>query len=165
MRGVLSDLDLFRRLRARGQSRGAEGIDDLISALRLVSGEPFTQLREEHWNWLLDGERWDLVMSAAIVDVGHVVTTHALAAGDHSLALWAAQVAYGASPFDEVAQLDIIAAEKAHGDDEAADRDLSEKVFNRRDDDMAPIDVPRRSAQIIDSKNWSTGGPPSRRTG
>ncbi|MDF1605883.1 LysM peptidoglycan-binding domain-containing protein [Nocardioides sp. YIM 152315] len=165
VQGVLSDLDLFRRLRARAQSRGAEGINDLIRALRLVTGEPFTHLREHHWNWLLDGERWDHIMSAAIVDVGHIVTTHALAADDHDLALWAAQVAYSASPFDEVAQLDIIAAEKAHGGDEQADQDLTEKVFNRRDDDMAPIGVPSRSTQIIDSKSWSTPGSRPRRTG
>jgi nucleoid-associated protein YgaU len=164
VRGVLSDLDLFRRLRARGQSRGAKGIDDLISALRLVSGEPFTQLREGHWNWLLDGERWDHIMSAAIVDVGHIVTTHALAAGDRALALWAAQVSYGASPFDEVAQLDIIAAEKAHGDGERAEQHLSERVLNRRDDDLAPIDVPSRSAQVIDNKKWRNSGSRSRRT-
>lgn len=165
VRGVLSDLDLFRRLRARGQSLGAEGIDDLICALRLVTGEPFTQLREHHWNWLLDGERWDHIMGAAIVDVGHIVTTHALAVEDNDLAVWAAQVAYHASPFDEVAQLDIIASEKAHGHDEQADQDLAERVSNRRDDDMAPIGVPSRSAQIIENKSWSTPGSRPRRTG
>ena len=59
-------------------------------------------------------------MTSAIVDVGHIVTTHALAAGDHDLALWAAQVAYTAAPYDEVAQLDMIQAEKASGDDDKA---------------------------------------------
>ena len=125
--GVLCDLELFRRLRARGQSRGAEGIGDLVAALRLVSGEPFTELREGHWNWLLDGDRWDHIMTSAIVDVGRVVTTHALAEGDHDLALWAAQVAYSAAPYDEVAQLNMVQAEKAAGDIEQAARDLDEQ--------------------------------------
>ena len=75
--GVLCDLDLFRRLRARGQSRGADGMDDLIAALHLVSGEPFTDLRKDGWGWLLEGDRLDHIMTAAIVDVGHIVTTHA----------------------------------------------------------------------------------------
>jgi len=163
--GVLCDLDLFRRLRTRGQSRGADGIDDLIAALRLVSGEPFTDLRKDHWNWLLEGDRWDHIMTSAIVDVGHIVTTHALAADDHDLALWAAQVAYTAAPYDEIAQLDMIQAEKVAGDNEKADEDLKDKVFNRRDDDLPPIDLPQRTKQIVDDKNWETHGPRNRRTG
>ena len=89
--GVLCDLDLFRRLRARGQSRGADGMADLVSALHLVSGEPFTDLRKDGWGWLLEGDRLDHIMTAAIVDVGHIVTTHALAVGDLDLADFASQ--------------------------------------------------------------------------
>lgn len=163
--GVLCDLDLFRRLRARGQSRGAGGIEELIAALRLVSGEPFTGLREGHWNWLLDGDRWDRIMTSAIVDVGHIVTTHALAAGDRDLALWAAQVAYTAAPYDEVAQLDIVQAEKAAGDHEKAAQDLDAKVFDRRDDELPPTDLPQRTARIVDQKDWAERGPRPRRTG
>jgi nucleoid-associated protein YgaU len=163
--GVLSDLDLFRRLRTRGQSRGADGIEDLIAALRLVSGEPFTELREGHWNWLLDCDRWDHIMTSAIVDVGHIVTAHALAADDHELALWAAQVAYTAAPYDEVAQLDMVQAERSAGHHQKANRALSDKVFDRRDDELAPIDLPQRTAQIVDDKDWRTRGPRPRRTG
>ncbi|MBF4768618.1 LysM peptidoglycan-binding domain-containing protein [Nocardioides agariphilus] len=162
---VQCDVDLFRRLRARGQSRGADGIDDLIAALRLVSGEPFSDLRKDHWNWLLEGDRWDHIMTSAVVDVGHIVTTHALATGDRDLALWAAQVAYTASPYDEVAQLDMIQAEKATGDSEQADQDLTDRVFNRRDDELPPIDLPDRTAQVAHDKNWGAHGPRPRRTG
>jgi nucleoid-associated protein YgaU len=165
LEGVMCDLDLFRRLRTRGQSRGADGIDDLIAALRLVSGEPFTDLRKDHWDWLLEGDRWDHIMTSAIVDVGHIVTTHALAAGDHDLALWAAQVSYAAAPYDEIAQLDMVQAEKAAGDDEKADQDLKDKVFNRRDDDLPPIDLPTRTAQVVRDKNWGSRGPRPRQTG
>jgi nucleoid-associated protein YgaU len=165
LNGLLCDLDLFRRLRARGQSRGAEGIEDLIAALRLVRGEPFTELRKDHWNWLLDGDRWDHIITCAIVDVGHVVTTHALAAGEPALALWAAQVAYSAAPYDEVAQLDMVQAEKANGDDDAAESRLREKVIDRRDDELPPIDLPHRTAQIVDRQGWRTDGAHPRRTG
>jgi len=161
--GVLCDLDLFRRLRTRGQSRGAEGIEDLVTALRLVSGEPFTDLREEHWNWLLEGDRWDHLMTSAIVDVGHIVTAHALATGDHDLALWAAQVSYAAAPYDEIAQLDMVQAEKGAGNEAEADRRLNDQVFNRRDDELPPIDLPERTRQVVGAKNWATRGP--RRTG
>ena len=111
--GVLCDLDLFRRLRARGQSRGAEGMADLVSALHLVSGEPFTDLRKDGWGWLLEGDRLDHIMTAAIVDVGHIVTTHALAVGDLDLADFASNVALAASPYDEIANLDRAAVERA----------------------------------------------------
>lgn len=161
--GVLCDVDLFRRLRARGQSRGADGMDDLMAALRLVTGEPFTDLRKDHWNWLLDGDRWDHIMTSAIVDVGHLVTTDALASGEYALALWAAQVAYAAAPYDEVAQLDMIQAEKVNGAVGAADQRLNEKVFDRRDDELPPIGLPLRTACIVRDKDWGTHGRGSRR--
>jgi hypothetical protein len=49
-------------------------------------GRRFTELRENGWSWLLEGERLDHIMTSAIVDVGHIVTTHALAVGDLDLA-------------------------------------------------------------------------------
>lgn len=154
VQGVLCDLDLFRRLRARAQSKGAAGIDDLMSALRLVTGEPFSRLHDRHWSWLLEGERWDHIMTSAIVDVGHIVSANALANDDSALALWAARTAYTAAPYDEVAQLDVIQAVAAGGDDEQAKRDLAERVFNRRDDDLPPIELPERTAKIVAGREW-----------
>ncbi|MCL2611686.1 MAG: LysM peptidoglycan-binding domain-containing protein [Nocardioidaceae bacterium] len=165
VQGVLCDLDLFRRLRSRAQSKGAAGMDDLISALRLVSGEPFSRLGDRDWSWLLEGERWDHIMTSAIVDVGHIISAHALANDDSTLALWAARTAYTASPYDEVAQLDVIQAVAAGGDDEQAKKDLADKVFNRRDDELPPIELPERTAKIVTEKKWVTPRSRSRRTG
>lgn len=161
--GVLCDLDLFRRLRARGQSRGSEGMADLISALHLVSGEPFTDLRKDGWGWLLEGERLDHIMTAAIVDVGHLVTTHALTVGDLDLADFASNVALASSPYDEIANLDRAAVDRAVGNVEGADARLRNSVFNRSDDDYGPVELPPRSAEVAGEKPQLPAS--SRRTG
>lgn len=150
--GVLCDLDLFRRLRARGQSRGADGMADLVSALHLVSGEPFTDLRKDGWSWLLEGDRLDHIMTASIVDVGHIVTTHALTVGDLDLADFASNVALAASPYDEIAALDRVAVDRALGNLDGADARLRNGVFNRSDDDYGPIQPPPRTTEVVDGK-------------
>lgn len=161
--GVLCDLDLFRRLRARGQSRGAEGMDDLVSALHLVSGEPFTDLRKDGWGWLLEGDRLDHIMTAAIVDVGHIVTTHALANGELELADFASNVALAASPYDEIANLDRVAVDRAWGHMEGAEDRLRNGIFNRSDDDYGPIELPPRTTELVVSTRPPESG--GRRTG
>jgi len=161
--GVLCDLDLFRRLRARGQSRGAEGMEDLIEALHLVSGEPFTDLRKDGWAWLLEGDRLDHIMTAAIVDVGHIVTTHALAVGDLGLADFASNVALAASPYDEVANLDRVAVDRATGDPEGADARMRDGISNRSDDDYGPIQMPPRTMEVVEGKRAPASS--RRRTG
>lgn len=152
LNGVLCDLDLFRRLRARGQSRGAEGMADLVSALHLVSGEPFTDLRKDGWGWLLESDRLDHIMAAAIVDVGHIVTSHALATNDLDLADFASNIALAASPYDEVAALDRVAVDRAMGHIDGADARLRDEITNRSDDDYGPIQLPPRTTQVVEGK-------------
>jgi LysM repeat protein len=154
--GVATDMDLFRRLRTRGQSRGAAGIDDLRAALTLVSGEPFTDLRSTGWGWLLDGERHDHLMACAIVDTAHIVTTQALTTHDLELARFSAETAYRAAPYDETSRLDLIAVDKALGKVEKAERLLSEGVLNRTDDDLGPIEIPDHTERIVRHRGWTT---------
>lgn len=154
--GVATDLDLFRRLRGRGQSRGTAGIDDLQSALTFVTGEPFSDLRPTGWSWLLDGERSDHIMACAIADTAHIVATHALAVGDLDLARFAAETGCLALPYDDTSRLDLVAVEKASGHDEVADGFLAEGIVNRSDDDAGPVDVPSHTSRVIRQRSWTS---------
>jgi hypothetical protein len=152
---VVCGLDLFRRLRTRGQLRGEEGIDDLRRALALVRGEPFTDLRPHGWDWLLEGDRDDQIAVATIADVAHILTTRALSEGDLDLAKFSAEKGYLGAPYDESACLDVIAVEKALGHDDEAERRLREHL-SRTDDDLGPVDPPDATTQIIRQRTSNT---------
>ncbi|MFE3998022.1 LysM peptidoglycan-binding domain-containing protein [Nocardioides sp. YIM B13467] len=144
---VLVDLDLFRRLRARGEARGADGIADLHQALRLVSGEPFTQLRERGWSWLLDGQRHDHIAVSMIVDTAHLVVNRALPEHDYDIALEAAEIAMRAAPYDDVPCLDFARVLAATGHPGSAEDHIAERLYNRDDGD-GPSDPPARSRRV-----------------
>lgn len=110
---VLVDADLFRRLRARASARGPDGIEDLVTALTLVVGQPFDQLRRLGYGWLLEGDRLDHHVSFAIADVAHVVAVHGLVEGDRELAESACRAALTADPNSEIAMLDLAAVTTA----------------------------------------------------
>lgn len=74
-------------------------------------------------------------------------------------------MSYAAAPYDEIAQLDMIQAEKAAGHEAEADLHLKDNVFDRRDDELPPIDLPVRTQQVVDEKSWAPRGPRPRRTG
>jgi hypothetical protein len=145
--GILCDIDLFRRLRVRGQSRAANGIEDLTAALRLVAGPPFDQQRPHGYGWLA-ADSTDHHLTAGIVDVAHIVATAALTAGDAERAAWAARQANGVAPFEDKPRLDYAAALVALGRDAEAKAYLDREVFNRSDDDLAPPDPTVRVGQV-----------------
>lgn len=147
--GMLFDADLFRRLRARGEARGPEGIEDLRKALELVSGKPFDHQRTSGYGWLVDTPV-DHYLTAGIVDVAHVVATYALAEGRPSIALWAAERAIAAAPSEDKPRLDLARARQAMGEDAEAERYLRREVFNRSDDDRAPLDPSHRTVQVAE---------------
>jgi hypothetical protein len=151
---VLVDADLFRRLRVRGEARGADGIADLIVALGLVSGPPFDQLRSDGYEWLTEGARLDHHLVCGIADVAHLVTTHALAVGDIKRARAAAESAQVAAPYEEIPRLDLVAVRAAEGHLEEAEHYLRGQVCNRSDDDGAPEDLSERTKAILRHREW-----------
>ncbi|WP_370107677.1 hypothetical protein, partial [Nocardioides sp.] len=155
--GLLVDLDLFLRLRKRGQARGGvEGVADLCTALELVGeAQPFSQLREEGWSWLAnEPDRVDLMAAGWIADVALIVVTEALAAGDLIKARSAAYVANRADPDGESTRLCLAHVMKAEGDQLEADRILREEICNRSDDGDAPMELSERTKTIIRTHGW-----------
>ncbi|PUA79479.1 LysM peptidoglycan-binding domain-containing protein [Nocardioides currus] len=155
--GLLVDLDLFKRLRKRGQARkGAEGIADLCTALELVGeAQPFSQKRPGGWEWLVnESDRPDLNAKGWIADVALIVVTEALAAGDLIKARSAAYVANHANPDGESTRLCMAHVLKAEGDQLEADRILREEICNRDDDDEAPMELSERTKTIISTHGW-----------
>jgi hypothetical protein len=154
LQDVLVDVDLFRRLRARGEARGADGIEDLRTAMSLVEGIPFSLLREKGWSWLLDGERLHETIGCAIVDTAHILVIDALANGDLSKARDVAETACKAAPYDDICRLDLVKVAAAEGHEEAAERMLADDVFNRTDDHLPPIDLPERTGDVVGRQRW-----------
>ncbi len=154
---LLVDADLFRRLRTRAQTRGTHGLDDLELALSLVTGRLYDQLRSEGGTWLLEGDRHDHILEAAIVDAAHLVAVGRLQQGDIEAARAAAETAQRAVPHDEISQLDLVACLTAEGKHAAAEQHLRETVRNRSDDDLpSPTERPERTDDLIIEHAWFT---------
>jgi hypothetical protein len=144
---------LFRRLRARGQARGADGIEDLRTALRLVEGRPFDAPVQRRagggWTWLVDGDRLDEHAVVAVVDVAHLVVTDALATGDLAVGRMAAETAAMAGPFEEIPRLDLAAVASAEGRHAEARRIVRDEIANRTDDEGAPPELVSRTEAVL----------------
>jgi len=150
--GVLVSADLFRRLRRRGEARGAAGLEDLVTALSLVTGEPFDQLRQGGYGWLLEGQRHDHILVASIHDVAHLVATRAIAEGDTQTAKAACAAALRANPFSDLAPLDLAAVIEAERGRAAADEFVRDHVVDRVDEDL-----PARTDTILQRRRWLAG--------
>lgn len=151
---VLSDTDLFRRLRARGQAAGAEGIADLRSALTLVTGTPFSKLRADGGAWLTEGDRLDQHLLCAIVDVAHIVATDALRQGDTVTARQAAETAHQAAPDEDIPRLDLaaaLAAQNRHAEADHLIRDLCDRTDS---EEGGRSDLPDRTDFLIRQHDW-----------
>ena len=151
---VLTDIDLFKRLRLRGEARGAHGMPDLRRALTLVEGRPFDRLRPGGWSWLLEGDRVDHPILCAVVDVAHLVTTHSLTAGDHRTARAAAELACLAAPYEEIPRLDLAAVAAAEGHHHEAQRIATDDICGRTDQPGPPDELPHRTELILEQHAW-----------
>jgi DNA-binding SARP family transcriptional activator len=123
--GYLCDWDLFRRRRARGESRGPAGTADLRAALELVRGVPldgadrnFGRPRNPY-AWLPDSSISPYHLTAAIVDTAHALVELYLAAGDTEGARWAVNRAWTADPdrIDDHPWRDLMRIAHAEGHD------------------------------------------------
>ncbi|MGV8910696.1 MAG: LysM peptidoglycan-binding domain-containing protein [Propionicimonas sp.] len=149
---LLVDIDLFRRLRLRGQARGEHGITDLVTALRLVTGRPFSQLRPGGWSWLSD-LNIDHHMVCAIVDVAHHLSAWFLTAGDIRRSRAATETALLAAPYDAMTKLDLAVVTKAEGHIEEA-RKIVHEVCNEPDEDGLPSEVNDSIGAYIARMDW-----------
>ncbi|MFD6177248.1 MULTISPECIES: LysM peptidoglycan-binding domain-containing protein [unclassified Isoptericola] len=156
LQGVLFDIDLFRRLRARAQARGGDGLPDLVAALRLVRGEPFADLRADSWAWMFEGERFDQEFAAAIVDVAHLVATRSMKDCDLPTARRAAEIALSASPYDETARLDLARIAELEGNDAEAAQIREDGIYQRTDDYRPPLDPSQRTQKFGAVRRRST---------
>ena len=146
-----------RRLRARGQVRGEQGIEDYQQALELVTGRPYTQLRDGGGIWLAD-DRDDEHLTVAIVDVAHLTVTMALQRGDTESARSAAEEAVVAAPDEQMPRLDLAAVARAEGDRAESSRVVADTILRQRDAE-GPIDPDARSSDLIESHGWAPRGP------
>ena len=148
---VLTDADLFRRLRLRGEARGQDGIEDLTAALELVTGAPFDSRRPGGYAWLVDTPL-EHIYTGAIVDVAHVVATHALAEGMPARARAAAEMALRAGARDDQALLDLVAVCDREGKQgEAAD--YVRRIMANHDAEVEE-DLPPRTFGILRRRRW-----------
>ncbi len=111
-------------------------------------------LREKGWSWLLDTERVHETIGCAIVDTAHVLVTDALAKGDLDLAREVAEAACEAAPYDDICRLDLVKVAAAEGHEEVADQMLNDNVFNRTDDYLPPVDIPKRTGDVVAKEGW-----------
>lgn len=146
--GLLVDYDLFRRLRARGQARGIDGLPDLVAALDLVSGTPLSQLRDFGYGWLPAGD--ELLYQGAIAEVAHLVATRTLEAGDDAEAIRACEIAL---QFDVEDDRALLAMVKAH---EHAGREAEKEATILRLTTLE--DPPARTLEVMRRNGWLVRG-------
>lgn len=160
IQGLLVDGDLFRRLRLRGVTRGADGISDLWAALELVRGEPLLELQAKGCGWLVDTPLQH-EYTAGIVDVAHLVATHHLAAGEPEQAERAARIALLAGAPDDVPLLDLVAACDAAGRQAEADNYVRQILANNEVD--VEEELHPRTYEVLSRRSYLPR-PPTRAT-
>ena len=123
-----------------------------MTALRLVSGRPFSQLRPDGWSWLSD-LNIDHHMVCAIVDVAHDLSGHFLTVGDLRRARAATETALLAAPYDAMTKLDLAVVTKAEGHLELA-RQIVHDVCNEPDEDGLPSELSDTVGAYVASMEW-----------
>ena len=149
--GIVTDADLFRRLRLRALARGTAGLEDLRAALDLVTGQPFERRRPGGYGWVAN-TGLDFAFTGMIADVAHLLATHHLAAAEPEPAADAAQVALLAGSAADEVLLDLVAAAHARGDGDSGDGYV--KKIMRNHSANVEEDIPPRTYEILLRHNW-----------
>jgi hypothetical protein len=148
--GHLLDWHLFRRLRTRGEARGAAGATDLRRALELVHGAPLDGCDRPYqaggrnpYTWLPASGIQPHHLAAAIVDTAHQLVGLYLEAADTPAARWAVDQAWQADPerLDDHPWLDLMRITAAEGHTSEL-RSLIEQLIETREvevpEDLSP---------------------------
>ena len=129
---VTVDWDDFQRLSRRGLAAGAGGVEDLVAALNLVRGRPFSGIDPRDYTW---AELHIQEMISAISDTARALVDLADRIGDHALQLDAAVRGLAADPAHEHLLESALAAATALGLDEQESR-LHERLRRIRSTDQ-----------------------------
>ena len=146
---ALVDADLFRRLYQRAIRRGADGLTDLVTALELVNGRPFTLPKDDpRWLWATDGEGLAAQYTALIGDAAHLVITRAVLDGDLALARRACETWRACDPSSEALAGDDRLVTLAEGHPDQAQQ-IAAELWTRNDDETGPTEPSERTQQIL----------------
>lgn len=149
IRGLIEDEELFTRLYRRGQARGEDGVADLITALRLVTGEPYSRRRRDWEKWWRPADA--STQTSAVQDVAAAVATSALAEGNHDQAIWACDVSLSVDPDNDLALGRKAWAYELAGHE--AEKDAIVLQLKSRNDDMD-----RRTLEMMRRRGWLAHG-------
>lgn len=114
---VRSDWDLWLEL--VGDNPSTASTENLVSALKLVQGQPFSGVKDKYYVWA-DAVRQEMI--ASIGDAAHELATRALHSGDIGNARLGAAIGRKVDPINETLWRDALRAEHQAGDSRGVER-------------------------------------------
>lgn len=123
---VRTDWDVWKEL--IGEDLSKTSTENLIAALRLVQGQPFSGVREKYYRWA-EVLRTEIIQ--AIGDAAHELVTRSLRTGRIADARLAATVGRQIDPVNETLWRDAMRAESLAGD-----KDAFERIVSQHEDEL-----------------------------
>ncbi|ODU06733.1 MAG: hypothetical protein ABS81_03705 [Pseudonocardia sp. SCN 72-86] len=123
---VRTDWDVWKEL--IGEDLSKTSTENLIAALRLVQGQPFSGVREKYYRWA-EVLRTEIIQ--AIGDAAHELVTRSLRTGRIADARLAATVGRQIDPINETLWRDAMRAESLAGD-----KDAFERIVSQHEDEL-----------------------------
>lgn len=123
---VRTDWDVWKEL--IGEDLTKTSTENLIAALRLVQGQPFSGVRDKYYRWA-EVLRTEIIQ--AIGDAAHELVTRSLRTGRIADARLAATVGRQIDPVNETLWRDAMRAESLAGDKEAFER-----IVNQHEEEL-----------------------------